>query len=638
MEEFFNKSVPLFLKHSDHEDRTRVRITVVNRLASSGPQKELAVRLTDDGDPFFLYSLVLTEEDFQSLKNQQGLLVDFGSFPQKFVDLLELCLKEENKDMPKFLLQFVSSAGSYERGVGNLNVIETNPFKHLTHLSLRFLAGNDTEIKKYLADCLKKIKEEKLSLENRLSSTEQDLRQRLESCQEVLNSKSKQLDTLQAEFSAKSNELSNKYAQELTEEKQRILQMKSQTMQEFERERKSLEQSHRNVVKGMENRIAEIEAQNKDLTDKKYQAEAKIRELSTKLSGLEGEYSHMKEELMTLRRGNSVLNSEQHEKDKTLAHLRTRVAVLEQELRDKEQVISRTNELLQAANEQKQNQENVLDQRQKQIQKLENTVQSVSAEVVKGNDIIQRLQTERRTVKSQMKMKSVLVTQQEKVLSEKEKELQSLKKEFETLKESQTSKEEEIKKLGETLKATTEKLEESKELLKTNENVINYLNKQMNDQMITSQQRHGTFELHSSKDPLLSKDGISISKTITPPQALVPRYTNQQVTYRPAAQRKATFPRPLTHSTPTIPEEAEPRGREATPITTPHSRNNIENQPVLDPKYLQRRNHINEVPAKHNDNVPHEKRILQPSVRFGSNARPGAAQPPLMSAYFPKNT
>lgn len=46
----------------------------------------------------------------------------------------------------------------------------------------------------------------------------------------------------------------------------------------------------------------------------------------------------MKEELTSLRRGNSVLNSEQHERDKTLAHLRTRVAVLEQELRDKEQV------------------------------------------------------------------------------------------------------------------------------------------------------------------------------------------------------------------------------------------------------------------------------------------------------------
>lgn len=58
----------------------------------------------------------------------------------------------------RFLLQFVSTSGSYERGVGNLNIIETNPFKHLTHLSLRFVPGNDAEVKKYLADCLKKLK------------------------------------------------------------------------------------------------------------------------------------------------------------------------------------------------------------------------------------------------------------------------------------------------------------------------------------------------------------------------------------------------------------------------------------------------------------------------------------------------
>ena len=35
------------------------------------------------------------------LKSQQGLLVDFGAFPQKFIDLLELCLSEAGKSTPK---------------------------------------------------------------------------------------------------------------------------------------------------------------------------------------------------------------------------------------------------------------------------------------------------------------------------------------------------------------------------------------------------------------------------------------------------------------------------------------------------------------------------------------------------------
>lgn len=36
-----------------------------------------------------------------SLKIQQGLLVDFASFPQKFIDLLNLCYSEEDSESPR---------------------------------------------------------------------------------------------------------------------------------------------------------------------------------------------------------------------------------------------------------------------------------------------------------------------------------------------------------------------------------------------------------------------------------------------------------------------------------------------------------------------------------------------------------
>ena len=39
-----------------------------------------------------------------------------------------------------------------------------------------------------------------------------------------------------------------------------------------------------------------------------------------------------------MRRQNTNLDTDRHERDKTLNHLRTRVAVLEQELKDKQQV------------------------------------------------------------------------------------------------------------------------------------------------------------------------------------------------------------------------------------------------------------------------------------------------------------
>ena len=52
------------------------------------------------------------------------------------------------------------SQGNYngDRSTAMLNVVETNPFKHLTHLSLKFVPGSDADVKKYLADCLKQFK------------------------------------------------------------------------------------------------------------------------------------------------------------------------------------------------------------------------------------------------------------------------------------------------------------------------------------------------------------------------------------------------------------------------------------------------------------------------------------------------
>ena len=52
----------------------------------------------------------------------------------------------------RFLLHLVTS--TIDKNNAMLNVIETNAFKHLTHLSLKLLQPNDTALKKYLGECL----------------------------------------------------------------------------------------------------------------------------------------------------------------------------------------------------------------------------------------------------------------------------------------------------------------------------------------------------------------------------------------------------------------------------------------------------------------------------------------------------
>ncbi|NXY48827.1 SAS6 protein, partial [Ceuthmochares aereus] len=443
--------------------------------------QDLAVRLTDDTDPFFLYNLVISEEDFQSLKSQQGLLVDFSAFPQKFIDLLQQCIQEQNKDIPRFLLQLVSSSSLLDHTPVYLNVVETNAFKHLTHLSLKFLPGNDTEIKKFLATCLKCLKEDKMMLEGKLRKTEEDLTRQLSYAQQSLSEKSRELDKLKSEWTSHMTVLTNKHTQELTNEKEKALQAQAQYQQQHEQQKKELENLHQKSIQQLQNRLSELEVINKDLTERRYKGDSAVRELKAKLSGIEDECQRAKQEVLSLRRENTTLDAECHEKEKLINQLQTRVAVLEQEIKDKDQLVIRTKEVLDATQEQKGILEESTEKKQSHIEKLEITIKSLSAELLKANEIIKKLQGDLKTLMSKLKLKNTVTIQQEKLLAEKEERLQKQQRDLQETGQSLRMKEQEVCKLQEQLETTVQKLEESKQLLKTNENVITWLNKQLNE-------------------------------------------------------------------------------------------------------------------------------------------------------------
>ncbi|XP_071897992.1 spindle assembly abnormal protein 6 homolog [Anas platyrhynchos] len=438
---------------------------------------DLAVRLTNDADPFFLYNLVISEEDFQSLKSQQGLLVDFSAFPQKFIDLLQQCIHEQNKDIPRFLLQLVSSTSDLDHTPVSLNIVETNPFKHLTHLSLKFLPGNDAEIKKFLANCLKCLKEDKMILEEKLKKTEEDLTRQLSYTQQSLSEKSRELDKLKNEWTSYTAALTNKHTQELTNEKERTLQAQAQYQQQHEQQKKELESLHQKSIQQLQNRLSELEVINKDLTERRYKGDSTVRELKAKLSGVDDECQRAKQEVLSLRRENTTLDAECHEKEKLINQLQTRVAVLEQEIKDKDQLVVRTKEVLDATQEQK------------------------------ANEIIKKLQGDLKTLMSKLKLKNTVTIQQEKLLAEKEERLQKEQRELQETGQSLRMKEQEVCKLQEQLEATIQKLEESKQLLKTNENVITWLNKQLNEVQMTKKMDTPT-STHSGARTAISPHGM----------------------------------------------------------------------------------------------------------------------------------
>eukprot|EP00959_Pyramimonas_sp_CCMP1952_P251628 5257925-Pyramimonas_sp.AAC.1 len=88
-------------------DREDVHEELIFRIATdlqkgSHHSKLLKMQITSEDDPFFLHSMEISEEDFQTLKVDQSILVDFGAFPNEIIDLLEACVHAKGEENPQF--------------------------------------------------------------------------------------------------------------------------------------------------------------------------------------------------------------------------------------------------------------------------------------------------------------------------------------------------------------------------------------------------------------------------------------------------------------------------------------------------------------------------------------------------------
>lgn len=485
MEELFSKVLQVTVRCRDCEQRkANIRVTIELRTATNPAHKrDLLLKLTDDLDPFFLFTLPISDEDFQSLKVQQGLLVDFASFPQKFIDLLNLCYSQQTSENPRFLLQLSCQSAALD-GPGNLSVVEANAFKHLNHLSLRLIQGSDRDVKDYLAACFSTLKAEKLALETRLQKTEEDLSRRLTDVQQTLSQRNIELDKLRSDWTSQTSCLSSRHSQELQSEREKTVELQKRLQQQSEQVLQDLDSSHKRSNQQLQCRLSELEASCKELTEAKYKNDSVIRELKIKLAGAEEEFQHAKQQVASLRRENATLDTEIHDKERLASQLQMRVAVLEQGISDKEQLVCRTKEVLEATQQQRASLEENAESKERHVKKLEATVKSMSEEQKKANGIIKKLQGEIRELLGKIKVKNSVTVSQEKLLQETSAQLQRLEKEFQSAQETLASREEQVVKLKEQLETTMQKLNECKDVLKTNENVISWLNKQLNEKQL----------------------------------------------------------------------------------------------------------------------------------------------------------
>jgi len=462
----YERDILTLVRSKEGERKQLLTYSIQDKVNPVNHTKEVYLQVTDKQDPFLFYSLCVNEEDFQHLKSNQGLLVDFTSFPGMLRQLKEKCLEEADS----FILILATSPSST-----TLQFTELNLFKHLAHLTLVLLKATDTQLKEYLVDCIKQLQVELDSSGCQLSSFQQQLGDH----QRQLEVQGEQLAAARREQVETSSSLGKKMMTDIQQEKERTNQRVAEIQNRFEVERREADTRHRRALEQMENRVASLDVQNRDLLEGKYRTESTLRETRSWLAAREEELSRVEADLHNTGRERGQLESRLRGEEQMSKELGARILDLEREAEEKEKSAGSTRDSNQQLSTQMQELHAKLKEKTDTVVRRESAVRNVTEELMKANEIIRKLQDQLKQETNKSKLRGKIAAEQEKLLADKDRELTQVREELKesaekTADERQTltDKEEEITQLH-------DKIEQLDKVNRSNENVISWLNKQL---------------------------------------------------------------------------------------------------------------------------------------------------------------
>lgn len=241
---------------------------------------------------------------------------------------------------------------------------------------------------------------------------------------------------------------------------------------------------HTETLKQLHTELAELRTQNTGLKEKLSFAEMNGKEQSKQLQTIEKELSVAQRDLVLIRKQNSKLDVDYHDRDKTVNSLRTRVAVLEQEIKDKCILVSKNTEMIKSGKEQKHHLEELIAEKENQLQRKQNSLKNLSDELVKANEILTKLQNELASTKSKLKLRTSIALEQERLLDTKQKEVGQLDTKMEACAKEAREAKAEVETLREQIKNLQNQVEEKDKIIKNNDNGINKINKKKLERLI----------------------------------------------------------------------------------------------------------------------------------------------------------
>ncbi|KAK9915645.1 hypothetical protein WJX75_002088 [Coccomyxa subellipsoidea] len=468
------KGVSFLVRQPDREEvlcELTVRITLgVQR--NNHNARVLKIHLSSEDDLFLLHTLEFTEEEFQTLKAEQGILVDFGNFPGKIIGLLERCIASRHEEAPRFqaVLLAVDATSVFK-------IVETNDFNQLPHITLAFRPGNDATIKRFLASRLSEVKltNGKLSSDlhqvqaereaacTKLRDTEEQLLQAREEHQRYMLER-------EADAKATAAAVLHEKIRELADQKEAL-----------DRVRADMEERHRQQVEALQARNSSLEAEAQQLREAKFGLEARSSELGHRLAAVEGTLAALETEAERLRAAAAAASSEKGLREAELSELRAKLRTAEEKVAAQKEVMAEQSERvrdLEAGSRQ-------LEERCAELKEAsaghDERARAASAEVLKGNRIIEKLMADLRLVRERLRRKAAIVARQEEEVTAKERALETAAVDAQALQHTLDQARSDASKHQAECEELRKKVEDSRKQLDSNDQMIRWLNNQVNE-------------------------------------------------------------------------------------------------------------------------------------------------------------
>lgn len=206
-----------------------------------------------------------------------------------------------------------------------------------------------------------------------------------------------------------------------------------------------------------------------------------LRERGNRLEALEAEVSSLRQQCAELREENVAMTKDRHLMEKAASAKDVELSALKQSINDKEQLNVKVSSLLEAANDAKRHQQENLTFFKDSNAKLQAKVKASSGEIVKGNQIISKLQADVRALRGKLRLKAAVMLQQQDQATQKQQELEASERTVVELRAQLTEVGGEKERALEGSADSKRQLAEAQELIRSNQQIIQWLNKELND-------------------------------------------------------------------------------------------------------------------------------------------------------------